>query len=596
MSTPLSHHDVVAIVPLDDLEAAQTVLEAQQLGLPPPKFSALNPRFVIVFASICAVQFLAGLDSSVLSTALPLIANEYNNTNLYAWVINSYLIASTIMIPISAQLSEIMGRKNLLMVSIGIFLFGSVLSGLASSMAMLVAFRAIQGFGAGPISSVGGIVTSDIVPPRFSGKFNGILGVITALSVVGGPVFGGLITDQNTWRLIFWINLPIGIPSVVALWWFLNYEKERALREQELEQLKQQQIVVVKVEGRAAEYTIPEKEEFKSENAESPREEPSATAPARRGKRSVLQSIDWLGMVLLLASILLALLASSFGSAKTFTWGSSEILGMFGGGILAFFLFLLNEAFLAKEPVLPLNQFKNVYLTSIYIIKFSIQFILMGVVSYIPLYFQIIRDSTPTMSGVKMLPLMFSFMIASTLCGFVISKKGIGYPFLIVGMALTLLAVGLLTLIRPSTTYGSFLPFLSILGLGLGFVTQVVTVMLLAAVTLKEVAATVVSDTFVRTAGGIVGVQVFQLIIQNYLDAKLSSDVPLDFNNLSRDAINLLPADQQTLVLTTYTKAMEIFFYVCIPIATISFLLTLPLYRINMPSRNQKISRMAAAL
>jgi len=253
MSTPLSHHDVVAIVPLDDLEAAQTVLEAQQLGLPPPKFSALNPRFVIVFASICAVQFLAGLDSSVLSTALPLIANEYNNTNLYAWVINSYLIASTIMIPISAQLSEIMGRKNLLMVSIGIFLFGSVLSGLASSMAMLVAFRAIQGFGAGPISSVGGIVTSDIVPPRFSGKFNGILGVITALSVVGGPVFGGLITDQNTWRLIFWINLPIGIPSVVALWWFLNYEKERALREQELEQLKQQQIVVVKVEGRAAE-------------------------------------------------------------------------------------------------------------------------------------------------------------------------------------------------------------------------------------------------------------------------------------------------------------------------------------------------------
>jgi len=139
-------------VPVADLEARQAIAEAQQLGLPPPKFSALNPRFLAVFASISALMFLAGLDSSVLSTALPLISNEYNNTNLYAWVINSYLIASTLMIPISAQLSELMGRKNLLLLSVSIFLFGSILSGCSTSMAMLVAFRAVQGLGAGPIS------------------------------------------------------------------------------------------------------------------------------------------------------------------------------------------------------------------------------------------------------------------------------------------------------------------------------------------------------------------------------------------------------------------------------------------------------------
>jgi len=581
------------VVPLDDintLEAQEAQLEAQQLGLPPPKFSALNPRFLIIFASIGALMFLAGLASSVLSTALPLIATEFNNTNLYAWVINSYLIASTVMIPISAQLSEIMGRRNLFLLSSGIFLFGSILGGCSVNMSMLVAFRAIQGLGAGPISSVGGIIVSDLVPPRYSGKFNGILGVGTALSVVGGPVFGGLITDQNTWRLIFWINLPIGIPSAIGIWYFLNYEKERLHRAEELSRVQSNKVKI----------------DTEIEIAESPREEPhQEDTPVNdshnninnppRAKRTVALTIDYSGMVLLLASILLSLLASSFGSAHTFPWRSSQVVGLFCGGFGSFILFLLNEALVAREPILPLQQFKNLYIDSIYIIKFSIHFILMGTVSYIPIYFQIIRDNSPTMSGVKMLPLMFGFMISSTICGFLISKKGIGYPFLVIGMALTTLATGLMTLIRVDTSYGGFLAFMSILGIGLGFVTQVVTVMLLAAVTIRQVPATVVSDTFVRTCGGIVGVQVFQLVIQNYLDAKLSDKIPIDLKDLSRTAISKLSQDDQNLVFLTYTKSIGIFYYIGIPIAAIAFLLTIPLYRISMPSRSQKISRTAAA-
>eukprot|EP01117_Protostelium_nocturnum_P014243 TRINITY_DN540_c0_g1_i2.p1 TRINITY_DN540_c0_g1~~TRINITY_DN540_c0_g1_i2.p1 ORF type:complete len:592 (-),score=194.68 TRINITY_DN540_c0_g1_i2:127-1902(-) len=587
------------MMPMTDADFEEVVVVPTTI-IPPqtePKFRHLNPRFLLVFLSLAVISFLACLDSTILSTALPKIAEDLNQLDLYAWVINSFLISSTVMIPLSASLGEVVGRKNLLLVSIFIFIFGSILCASAQSMTALVVFRAIQGLGAGPIQSLSSIIVNDIVPDRFGSKFNGILGAFTVFSVVGGPVFGGIIADQNTWRLIFFINIPIGVPAAIAIWYFLNYEKERMARAIESESSHQTKMVEISTNEKSgfakqdvlsADLEARDTEKRSNTPYFAPRTVPPK--PTSAEKRTILSRIDWLGIFLLITSILLSLLASSFGSAGTFSWRSSQIGGMFGGGAGAFALFLLNEALIAKDPVIPLKQFLKMEVSFIYISKFCGSFILMGCVSYLPIYFQIVRGDSPTFSGVRMLPLMFGFMLTCLVSGFVVSKRGIGWPFPIIGMALTTLAVGLLSLVGTSTEYVPIFIWLLILGFGLGFATQVITVLLTSAIDKNETAATISTETFIRTVGGIVGVQVFQIVIQWYLFKNLSGKINADFDNLSRQAIMALPISQQSLVLETYTQAIKVLFYILVPLAGISFFMSIPLYKIKVPQKQAKLN------
>jgi len=190
-------------------------------------FDGLRLPFFMSFCCIVLIAIFAGLNATILTTSLPHLTEQYGHHDLGSWIINSYLLATLTFIPVTGHLSELMGKKNLMMVSIGVFTFGSFLCSTSWSLHSLIVFRAIQGLGSGPIHSLSAIIIHDLLPLRVVGKFVGIMGIIPALSVIGGPSFGGLVADRGNWRVVFYIDIAIGILTMILLYIFLKYEEER---------------------------------------------------------------------------------------------------------------------------------------------------------------------------------------------------------------------------------------------------------------------------------------------------------------------------------------------------------------------------------
>eukprot|EP01117_Protostelium_nocturnum_P009832 TRINITY_DN3505_c3_g1_i2.p1 TRINITY_DN3505_c3_g1~~TRINITY_DN3505_c3_g1_i2.p1 ORF type:complete len:610 (-),score=167.10 TRINITY_DN3505_c3_g1_i2:124-1953(-) len=559
-----------------------------------PKFSGLRREFLIPFVSLMLVMFLSILDSTIVSTALPTIANSFNRLDLYAWVINAYLIATALTIPLTAQLSDLIGRKNLV-VSFGfLFIFGSLLCGVSQSMTALVGFRAIQGLGAGPIYSACSIIIADIVPQHQRGRYSGIMGMIFGLATVGGPIFGGLIAEGTTWRLIFLLNLPIGIPCLVLIWYFLNYEREKeisngyngptggSISTNERSGISSQDVLSVSSEDGSEVRDTSSYSSYNSSNT------------WKVSKSVLFKRVNFIGSILLTFSILLGLLASSFGSAGTFPWDSSQIIGLFCGGLASLCFFFLHEYFVAKIHIFPWGLIS----TPIVVVQFNIfliGFILLGCVSYLPIYFQVIRLDSPTLSGVKLLPLLLGLITTSIPTGFFVARKGIAWPFPIVGMALTTLGVGLMSLLRLQTDYAAIFFWLLLIGVGIGLSMQVLVIILQASVPAREIPAVISANSFLRTVGGIIGVQIFQIIIQQWLKSHLANS-GLSYNQLTRDKIlSLTDVDLRNRVFLTYNKAIEILFYVLIPLAGTAFLLSFLLRKVKIPTKLNPATEIAAA-
>ena len=334
---------------------------------------------------------LAALDGTIVATALPTITAELGGLNQLSWVVTGYLLASTISTPLYGKLGDLYGRKRVFQGAIVIFLIGSALCGQAQGMGELIAFRTLQGLGGGGLIVLAQAIIGDIVSPRDRGRYQGVIGAVFGVSSVAGPLLGGFLVDNASWRWIFYVNIPIGI---VAL-------------------------AVIAVALRAPEQ--------------------------RRHAR-----IDVLGTILLSLAAGCFVLATSLGGA-TYGWGSWQIIGL-GVVTVVSTAVLIPVEKRAAEPVLPMSLFSSRVFTVAGAIGFIVGFALFGATTYLPLFLQIVTGASPTGSGLQLLPLILGLLVTSIGSGQIIARWGRYKPFPIAGTAIMVVGFWRLSTMEPSTS------------------------------------------------------------------------------------------------------------------------------------------------
>jgi EmrB/QacA subfamily drug resistance transporter len=430
-----------------------------------PASGAREQPVRVVFGALMLVLLLASLDQTIVATALPTIVGELGGTSKLSWVVTAYLLASTVVGPVYGKLGDLYGRKIVLQAAIVLFLIGSALCGQAQNMTELIAFRALQGIGGGGLIVVTIAVVGDLVPPRDRGRYQGFLGGVFAISTVIGPLLGGLIVDNISWRWIFYVNLPVGLIAFAVI----------------------------------------------------------AVVFASRADH-VKHRIDYLGAALLAGGLSAVVLYTTLGGTDH-PWGSTFMLGLLAAGVVLLALFALVER-RAAEPILPLELFRNRVFSVGSATGFLVGAGLFGAVTFLPLYLQNVRGHGPTASGLLMTPMMAGVLIASIGSGQAISRIGRYKPFPIAGTAL--MAIGLVLLSRlevdtPAVVSGAYM---LVLGLGVGLVMQVLVLAVQNAVDYKELGVATSGSTMFRQIGGAVGTAALGAIFANRLADDLAGALP----------------------------------------------------------------------
>ena len=419
----------------------------------------------LVFGALMLVLLLAALDQTIVSTALPTIVGDLGGLSHLSWVVTAYLLASTVVSPLYGKLGDMYGRKRILQAAIVIFLAGSVLCGVAQSMTQLIVFRGIQGLGGGGLMVIAMAVVGDLVAPRDRGRYQGIFGAVFGVSTVAGPLLGGFFVDNLSWRWIFYVNLPVGILAVAVI---------------------------------------------------------GAVFQSRQ--TSGRHQIDYLGTLVLAGGLSGIVLYTSLGGT-TYAWGSTPLLIMITCGVALLALFPFVEA-RAAEPILPLELFRNQTFATTSAIGFVVGVSLFGSVTFLPLYLQVVKGHTATVSGLLMTPMMAGLLVTSVASGFVISRTGHYRRFPIAGTALATVALYMLSWLGVGTSTVTAGTYMLLLGLGIGMVLQVIVLAAQNAVPYRLLGVATSGSTLFRQVGGSIGVAVFGAIFSNQLAHQLAQRVP----------------------------------------------------------------------
>ncbi|MEU8707344.1 MDR family MFS transporter [Streptomyces sp. NPDC048565] len=402
----------------------------------------------VVILALMIAMLLAMLDNMIVGTAMPTIVGDLGGMEHLSWVVTAYTLATAVSTPIWGKLGDMYGRKGIFLTSIVIFLIGSVLSGMAQDMGQLIGFRAVQGLGAGGLMVGVMAIIGDLVPPRERGKYQGMMAGVMAVAMIGGPLVGGTITDHLGWRWSFYINLPLGAVALAMVTAVLH---------------------------------LPRKERRKAK-------------------------VDYLGTALLTVGITSIVLVTTWGGTE-YAWGSAVIMELIALGVasLAGFFFVERKA---AEPILPFHIFRNLNFTLMSLVGFMAGFVMFGAVLFLPLFQQSVQGASATNSGLLLLPMLLSMMVVSLVAGRITTSTGRYKIFPILGSALMVVGLFLLSTMDTGTTRFTSGVYMAVLGAGMGFLMQITMLVAQNSVELKDMGVASSSTTLFRTLGSSFGVAI----------------------------------------------------------------------------------------
>jgi EmrB/QacA subfamily drug resistance transporter len=426
----------------------------------PPAATAQRSVRVVLLGLMIAM-LLAMLDNMIIGTAMPTIVGELGGLDHLSWVVTAYTLTTAASTPVWGKLGDLHGRKGVFMTSIVLFLIGSALSGMAQDMAQLIAFRAVQGLGAGGLVVGVMAIIGDLIPPRERGKYQGMMAGVMAIAMIGGPLVGGFITDNWGWRWSFYINLPLGVVALFMISAVLHLPRKR------------------------------------------------------------LQArVDYLGAALLTLSITSLVLITAWGGSE-YAWGSAQILGLLALGAVALAAFLYVQT-RAAEPVLPLHIFRNPNFSLISVIGFLVGFVMFGSMTFLPLFQQTVQGASATNSGVLLMPMLLSMMAVSLVAGRVTTATGKYKMFPVIGGALMAAGLYLLSTMGVGTSRVTSGLYMAVLGAGMGFLMQVSMLIAQNSVEMRDMGVGSSSATLFRTIGGSLGVSLFGAIFTHQVKATMA--------------------------------------------------------------------------
>lgn len=497
-----------------EMEGAQSPSET------PEEHAGVLPKRQVrlIFLALIVAMLMSSLGQMVFSTALPTIVGELHGVDQMVWISTAYILCATIMMPIYGKIGDVYGRKPIILMAVSLFIGGSVVGGLATNMMALIIARAIQGLGGGGLMILSQAIIADIVPPKDRGRYMGIMGAVFGLSAVAGPLLGGWFTDSLSWRLAFWINVPLGALSLLAL------------------------VVWLKI--------------------------------PRYAQSDV--KIDYLGTALMMMWVSALVLFTAWGGNE-YAWDSWQILSLIGATVVLMVAFFVVEKY-ASTPLMPLHLFKNRNFNLVTAASLIIAIAMFGAIGYMPTYLQIVHGSSPTVSGLQMLSMVAGIMISSVASGQIAARTSHYKWMIVISPVITAVGLYVLSTLKVDTSILVLMTGVFIVGFGIGIGQQLMTLVAQNEFPIEEVGTATGTTNFYREIGATLGASVVGGLFTSRLHTYLSERVGalgtggnVDITSIEPHMIHQLPEQIKAVVLSSYSDALTPIFLWIIPVLVIAF-------------------------
>ena len=491
----------------------------------------------IIFAALMLTMLMSSLGQMIFGSALPTIVGELGGVDQMSWVISAFMVTMTIAMPLAGQLGDRMGRKWVYISGIAIFVIGSTLGGFANGMGMLITGRAIQGFGAGIMMISSQSIVAEVVSARERGKFMGIMGGVFGVSSVLGPVLGGWFTDGPGWRWGLWINIPLGLLAIVVCAFVLKL---------------------------------------------------------RVGEQG-FKGFDWMGFAAIAITTSTLILLTTWGGSE-YEWTSPTILSMAAVVIVGALLTVFIES-RASQPLIPVQLFKNRNMVLTTLAGTVLGLAMMGVLGYMPTYLQMVHTLTPTEAGLMMIPMMVGMIGVSTGVGFIIAKTGNYKYYPIAGLAITAFALWWMSQMTVETSLTGIGVRFLVFGVGLGFVMQVLVLIVQNSFPVSQVGTATAANNFFRQIGSALGASIVGSMFIHNMQNEMATRLPdalaslgkegaaiaQEFqgadaaNSLTPHAVAELPDVLRDAILNSYNDGLTPVIGMMVPLAIVAMLILFPL-------------------